>query len=221
MELNKPNQKKLTAHASPLRTTTQCCRTSPTYPRHAALHAHVSIVNTQLPLTGFTIHAITATLANGNKARGCVPLEFAALRVPHPPEQARQRHTITRHHHINTATYPFRPRRQQYTPRTSRATVAVSAASTSRHRCSADCHNTDIATTTTNASQARLAAYVSYCGHAVTVPAPLVSPPAKQPRADNTNAQPTPNNRQKCRLRYLESDHVRQCRLVAVPCTLF
>ena len=63
---------------------------------------------------------------NPPQNRCFAPLDFAALQDPPPPDH-------DHHHHI------IHSSGAQNTPRTSRATLAASAASTSRCRCSADC----------------------------------------------------------------------------------
>ena len=68
------------------------------------------------------------------------PRELAALQDPHPPEK-RDHHKV---HMLraSTTTARSRDRDNSMRTRTSRATLAVSAASTSRRTCSADCHIT-------------------------------------------------------------------------------
>ena len=68
--------------------------------------------------------------------RGTSQLSKTRARLTTPPPQ---QHTHDQYKHNKDA---FRATRRQHTPRTSRATLAASAASTSRRRCSADCHNT-------------------------------------------------------------------------------
>ena len=64
----------------------------------------------------------------------------------------------------------FRRTATMDTPRTSRATLAASAASTSRHRCSADCNSTT--------ATPRISTCVERYWKAAVVPVPLVAPAA-------------------------------------------
>ena len=83
------------------------------------------------------------------------PQEFADAPALHPPYPSINT-TTTCQHHNHTKQQDVRSAHcDSDTPRTSRATLAASAASTSRYRCSADCQYT---TTTASLSAVHLAA---------------------------------------------------------------
>ena len=119
------------------------CRTAPAHTVPRDTHTSSTHLPSRTPIQQPDIAPSSATctsqlLQMRSDTTPDAPRDFAALQDPQSPDHG----TIT----TTTSLQSTRTSNDNclHTPRTSRETLAASAASTSRHRCSADCHSTTV-----------------------------------------------------------------------------